>query len=224
MKNISIVMPVFNKVLYTISAINSLCSIPEIELIIIDNASTDNTQEEIKKLNKNNIVYIKNNENLFHSEACNQGYRLASNKTVLFLNNDIKVSSNDWISNLIDKSNDYIVSPTMGQLDDKLNFVREANEELKGYSYLSGWCISSSKDNWNKLDIDGTGQIWNEKYPFYFNDVDLSFRARKANVPLKVIGLPIGHFKKVSAKQLNIPKLYAEGREVFLKDWKHLMK
>ena len=72
----------------------------------------------------------------------------------------------------------------MGQLDDRLNYVREANMYLDGNSYMSGWCIASSKENWNKLDISD-GQIWNEKYPMYFNDTDLSFRARKLGIHLR---------------------------------------
>ena len=41
----------------------------------------------------------------------------------------------------------------MGQLDNNLNFVQEANKVLPGKSYLSGWCIAASKDIWNKLEI-----------------------------------------------------------------------
>ena len=54
----------------------------------------------------------------------------------------------------------------------------------------------------------------------YFNDTDLSFRARKLGIKLEVIQLPdVIHFGKISSKQLDVNKLYNEGRKVFLKDW-----
>jgi len=48
----------------------------------------------------------------------------------------------------------------------------------------------------------------------------LSFRARQKQIALNVIAVPeVAHFGKVSAAQINIPKLYQEGRKVFLKKW-----
>jgi len=235
-KLLSIVIPVFNKWNFTKSCLNDLVQLPDDhEIIIIDNASSDETQVEIKKLIDElflkyplgcEIKYVRNEENTFHSKACNQGYLLAEGENVLFLNNDIRVRANHrtWTFTLNAACNpgndiDYgIVGPTMGQLDKGLNFVKEANEQLSGNSYLGGWCIAASKKTWSKLDI-GTGP-WNEAFPFYFNDTDLSFRARQKKIPLTVISMPdVTHFGKVSAAQINIPKLYQEGRKVFLKNW-----
>jgi len=101
-----------------------------------------------------------------------------------------------------------------------LNFVREANQQLTGNCYVGGWCIAANRETWQQLDVNGDGQIWNEDFPFYFNDTDMSFRARLKKIPLTVIAVPeIAHFGKVSAAQINIPKLYQEGRQVFLKKW-----
>ena len=235
-KVLSIVIPVFNKWNFTKSCLNDLSQLPEDhEIIIIDNASSDETPKEIEKLindlrekypSSAGVLYVRNEENTFHSKACNQGFKIASGENVLFLNNDIRVRSNhvSWTFVLNaacnpDNETDYgIVGPTMGQLDKGLNFVKEANEQLSGNSYLGGWCIAASKKTWDKLDM-GSGP-WNEAFPFYFNDTDLSFRARQKKIPLTVISMPeIVHFGKVSAAQINIPKLYQEGRKVFLKNW-----
>jgi GT2 family glycosyltransferase len=100
-----------------------------------------------------------------------------------------------------------------------LNFVKEANAQLEGNSYLGGWCLGAKRETWEKLRIN-ENQIWNEEFPFYFNDTDLSFRARQKKVPITFVASPdIVHFGKVSAAQINIPKLYNEGRQVFLKKW-----
>lgn len=221
---LSIVIPIFNKWNFTKSCLKDLGQLPEDhEIIIIDNASTDETNKEIEKfiteLNaKCSIHYIKNTENTFHSKACNQGAKLATGDYILFLNNDIRVRSNHatWTQQIIEAcdSTNGLVGPTMGLLDKNLNFVKEASEQLTGNSYLGGWCIAARKDVWEKVGF------WNEDFPFYFNDTDLSFRARQKKIPITVVKLAdVTHFGKVSAQQINIPKLYQEGRTVFLKKW-----
>ena len=227
-KAISIVIPVFNKWNFTKSCLNDLARLPEDhEIIIIDNASSDETAVECSKLIDElfikyplgcEIRYVRNEENTFHSKACNQGAHLSLGERILFMNNDIRVRTNysTWTKIIIDAcdTTQGLVGPTMGLLDRDLNFVKEANEQLTGNSYLGGWCIAARKDIWEKVGY------WNEEFPFYFNDTDLSFRARQKQVPLTVIAVPeVAHFGKVSAAQINIPKLYQEGRKVFLKKW-----
>lgn len=226
----SIVIPVFNKWNFTKSCLTDLAQLSDKhEIIIIDNASSDETSKELVSfmvgLNAScGMVPTRNEENTFHSKACNQGFRLSHGDYVCFLNNDIRIKSNhqNWTDALIaacDSTNG-IVGPTMGQLDNKLNFVREANEQLSGNSYLGGWCIAAKRETWEKVKLPNTNQVWNEEFPFYFNDADLSFRARKLGIPLTVAKLPdVVHFGKVSAAQINIPKLYQEGRNVFLRKW-----
>ena len=219
--DLSIIVPVYNKYSFTKSCVEDLLYLDiNNEIIIVDNASTDETQKELEKITNSNFVYIRNNENYFHSKGCNIGYIASKGDSVLFLNNDIKVRGDrrSWTNLIIKSCNDGIIGPTMGQLDDKLNFVREANMHLHGNSYMSGWCVASSKENWNKLDL-GNGQIWNEKYPMYFNDTDLSFRARKLGIPFKVVPVSVAHYGKKSTNPVNIPKLYNAGRKVFISDW-----
>jgi GT2 family glycosyltransferase len=227
---LSIVIPVFNKWNFTKSCLNDLSQLSnEHEIIVIDNASSDETNKEMMELErslqmKDTLVYVRNEENTFHSKACNQGFRIALGENILFLNNDIRVRSNhaNWTKSVIDACNatNGLVGPTMGLLDNDLNFVKESNQQLTGNSYLGGWCIAGKREVWDQLRIGNTKQIWNEEFPFYFNDTDLSFRARQKKVPLTVVSLPdVTHFGKISAAQINIPKLYKEGRQVFIKKW-----
>lgn len=233
MKKLSIVIPIFNKWNFTKSCLNDLAQLPaDHEVVLIDNASSDETQTSVhnhieslvrKHAEGAHIRYIRNEENTFHSKACNQGFRLSDGENVLFLNNDVRVreNHNTWTQAIITAcAKGGIVGPTMGQLDSQLNFVKEANQQLPGNSYLGGWCIAASRETWKKMDVSGGDQIWNEAFPFYFNDTDLSFRARRKGVSLTCIAVPeITHFGKVSAAQINIPKLYNEGRAVFLSKW-----
>jgi GT2 family glycosyltransferase len=235
-KILSIVIPVWNKSHFTKACVTDLSKLPEDhEIIIVDNGSTDDT----KKLLENNsrIVYQCNPENLGFAKACNIGYGLATAPNVLFLNNDIKVRSNheDWTAPLIKWSSQAIVGPTMGQLDDKLNFVQEANRPLPGKSYMGGWCVAASKEIWEQLrikcdrDIIFTDhfdpiaqapQIFSEEFGLaYFEDTDLSFRARKLGIPFQIVEIPVVHFGKQTSAQLNVHKFYSEARQIFIKKW-----
>lgn len=223
---LSIVIPIFNRYKFTKSCLEDLSHLPQDhEIIVVDNGSTDESHEELSK-NKR-IVYIRNDKNLGFAGACNIGYAAASSNNVLFLNNDIKVQSNlsDWTKPLIDDCNKGLVGPTMGLLDKELNFVKESNSFLEGKSYMSGWCLASSKHNFNKLLLNNR-EVFSEEFgKAYFEDTDLSFRARKLGIKFIVVEIPVVHFGKKSSSQLNTHKLYSDARKIFIKKWqKHTLK
>lgn len=222
---LSIVIPCWNKSHFTKACVKDLEQLPaDHEIIIVDNGSTDDTQQMLE--NNPRIVYHRNPENLGFSKACNIGYGLAIAPNVLFLNNDIRVRSNhtDWTAPLLEHCATHLVGPTMGQLDAKLNFVQEANKELSGHSYMSGWCLASSKDNWKKLDISDNNEIFSEEFFAYFEDTDLSFRAKELKIPMKVVAVPVVHFGKQTSSQLNTRVLYQKSRKTFVEKWDQRIK
>ena len=228
-KILSIVIPVFNKFNFTKSCLNDLSHLPsDHEIIIVDNASSDETRQSLK--NSTEIIYLRNDTNLGFAKACNIGYNHAIATNVLFLNNDIRVKSNhsSWTQPLIERCSQGLVGPTMGQLNADLAFVKEANAILSGNSYLSGWCIAASKEIWSKLWIpraetskNTAPQVFSEEFGLaYFEDTDLGFRARQLGIPMQVIDVPVIHFGKQSSKQINTAMLYLQAREIFIKKWK----
>lgn len=227
-KVLSIVIPVYNKFNFTKSCINDLLHLPpDHEIIIVDNASSDETQKTLE--DNKEILYIRNSENLGFAKACNVGYGVSSAPNVLFLNNDIRVKSDKdtWTQILLKHCSQGLVGPTMGQLDAHLNFVQEANRVLPGKSYLSGWCLASSKENFKKLEIarkekDSADypQIFSEEFGLaYFEDTDMGFRARKLGIHSEVVEIPVVHFGKQTSKQLNTAQLYQNARQIFVKKW-----
>lgn len=229
-KILSIVIPVYNKFNFTKSCLNDLLKLPKNhEIIIVDNASSDETLKYFE--DNKEVVYYRNNENLGFAKACNIGYGLSTSPNVLFLNNDIRVQSNheNWTSELIKYCSYGLVGPTMGQLDNNLNFIQEANRILPGKSYMSGWCLASSKDVWAKLAVPRKGplkfhgtppQIFSEEFGIaYFEDTDLSFRARQLDIKMQVVDIPVVHFGKQTSKQLNTYQLYTSARKIFVKKW-----
>lgn len=231
-KVLSIVIPVWNKYNFTKSCLQDLSQLPEDhEIIIVDNGSTDETQSQLE--GNTRIVYQRNAQNLGFAKACNIGYSLATAPNVLFLNNDIRVRSNHagWTADLIKWCPYAMVGPTMGQLDNNLSFVQEADKVLTGKSYMSGWCLAASKDIWQQLEIprteeipgspkEHTPQIFSEEFGLaYFEDTDLSFRARKQGIKFEVVTIPVVHFGKQTSKQLNTHALYTQARQIFIKKW-----
>lgn len=63
------------------------------ETIVIDNASTDGTKEEVQKLKYPNFTFIQNKGNLGFSKGNNVGVKRAKGSYLLFLNPDIEVHS-----------------------------------------------------------------------------------------------------------------------------------
>ncbi len=219
MKQLSIVIPVFNKFNFTKSCLNDLSKLPnDHEIIVVDNASSDETESQLK--DSSEIKYIRNSVNQGFAKACNKGYAESSSENVLFLNNDIRVKENhsNWTQELIKHCPEFLVGPTMGQLAYNFSFVKEANQYLDGLSYMSGWCLASSKSMWKKLDISNN-EIFSEEFFCYFEDTDLSFRARELQIPFKVVDIPVVHFGKISSRQLNTQQLYTSAKEIFFKKW-----
>lgn len=82
------------------------------EIVIVDNNSTDKTQDEIRKIAEEKFHMIKvilNNKNLGYTKACNQGIDSSSGRNILLLNPDTIIEG-DAIKALLDKleSNDKI--------------------------------------------------------------------------------------------------------------------
>lgn len=72
------------------------------EIIIVDNASSDGSNEAFKKLEKENknLKLILNKENLGYAKANNQGIRISKGKYLLLLNSDTLVKKNS-LRNLV---------------------------------------------------------------------------------------------------------------------------
>lgn len=223
---LSIIIPVFNKFNFTKSCLADLSKLSnEHQIIVFDNGSTDETQKELTNWNLYpNFKYIRSEINGGFAFAINRAYEQTDAPNVLMLNNDIRVKNNfsDWTKRLIECCGDSLVGPTMGELNNNFGFIKEANNQLNSkYSYLSGWCLAGSKKIFNKLKINDYVGPMSEEFFCYFEDADMSMRAKQIGIPLKVIDVPVVHFGKVSSKQLNTATLYQKAKIIFTNKWKN---
>jgi GT2 family glycosyltransferase/radical SAM superfamily enzyme YgiQ (UPF0313 family)/tetratricopeptide (TPR) repeat protein len=100
----SIIIPVFNKLELTRQCLTTLASIttmPEYEVIVVDNASSDGTAEFLTELG-GDVQVISNPENYGFAVACNQGANAARGEFLLFLNNDT-IPTDGWLNALVDE-------------------------------------------------------------------------------------------------------------------------
>jgi len=233
---LSIVIPVHNNFNFTKACINDLRRLPkDHEIIIVDNGSskpdkkrkmiTDRTAPYVSMLAKEmeNLVYIRNDENLGFAKASNQGYAASQGEFVMFLNNDIRVKSDHetWTQPIMAAAEDgSLVGPTGGLLDENLKFLREEDKLIDSkYFYMCAWNLTAKKETWEKLKVDDCVGPFIEDWGSYFEDTDLSFRAKELNISFKILPAPVLHFGRMTGKQLGLQQLYAEAHTKFVNKW-----
>lgn len=93
--------------------IEPLANKKDLELIVVDNASTDGSIDNLKKCNYSNLHIIQNNKNLGFGRACNIGAKNASGEIILFLNPDAIISYDVLLrlGNICKQNSPCIISP-----------------------------------------------------------------------------------------------------------------
>ena len=133
-KVIDVIIPSYNA---EVTILNAICSIPirkELNIIIVDDGSTDNTRDIVSKYiksgNVNDIIYY-HQDNKGEAEARNSGLKLSFAKYVIFLDSDDELilsdSDFDVLLNVLNEKNYAIV---MGGYKKNLS-----NGKVKSYNY-----------------------------------------------------------------------------------------
>lgn len=112
MKGLSVIIPSYNTKDMTVKCVTSLehilheSKIPS-EIIVVDNGSTDGTQDALKDLSLPSLYLIHNKENKGFGKANNQGLNIAKGDYILFLNSDVLVDKLLDISSLLEYFHHY---------------------------------------------------------------------------------------------------------------------
>ncbi len=96
---VSVIIPTYNRIQTIERAINSVLNqtFQNFEILIIDDASTDNTSELIKSISDSRLRYHKLSENSGGGAARNKGIELSTGDYLAFLDSD-----DEWKSNMLD--------------------------------------------------------------------------------------------------------------------------
>ena len=197
----------------------------QVEFIIPDNSSTDNSLKLAKKINLPNSIFLIIPNNIGFSAGNNYGLKYASNpRYVLFLNPDTKVEP-DTLAGMIqyfDKHSDidaatcFIKLASTGQLQPESH--RDFPTPINAFLHFTG--ISSRQYFMEYLDYSKVQPInacvgaflmvkqkvgesigwWNEKYFMYGEDLDFCYKLKANNFKLFFVpNYKITHFQGVSS-------------------------
>lgn len=169
----------------------------KLEVIVVDNASTDGTPEKLKEFTrKPTIRLIENRTNLGFAKAVNLGVKKTKSELILITNNDIAFEKNslaELVKTLITKPKVAVVG---GQVYWKNNnqpcvncfrlnpylgyhqFDLSNSDQIRECDWISGSCFLAPK----KLFLNLGG--FDEEYFFYFEDIDFCLKAKRAGYKL----------------------------------------
>lgn len=216
---ISIVIPVYNKSLYTFTCLKSIQEASDssvYEIIVVDDASSDDTFQMLGDIT--GITVIRNAENKGFIQSSNTGVKAAKGRYIVLLNNDTIVTRG-WLDALMHTFRHF---PDAGLVGAKLiypdgrlqeaggvvwqdasawNYGRYDNPDKPEYSYCrtvdycSGACLMIRRQ-----DLIALGSFDEHYSPAYYEDTDLAFRVRKAGKKVYYQpGALIVHFEGVSS-------------------------
>jgi GT2 family glycosyltransferase/glycosyltransferase involved in cell wall biosynthesis len=197
--DVSIIIPVYGQIAYTLNCLDSLFSHVSrysAEIIVVDDCSPDDTGAWLPQLAQ--IRYHRQPRNGGFIESCNTGAALATGNYVLMLNNDTRVVD-FWLDALIASFKQF---PRAGLVGSKMLYADGSLQEAGGIlwrdgsawnygrnddpnrpyyayarqvDYISGCSIALRRADWDRL-----GGFDRYFHPAYCEDADLCMRVRQA--------------------------------------------
>lgn len=196
--DVSIIIPVFNKLELTYHACASIAlshNRASYEVIVVDDASSDRTTE-IEEIIEN-VVVVRNEQNKGFLRSVNTAALSARGKFLIILNNDTEVTSG-WIDEMLAIFEDSKV----GLVGSKLLNLDGSTQEAGGIVWANGqpWNVGRDTNPWTPeynytRDVDyvsgaamciprllweSIGGFSDELAPAYYEDTDLAFKVREA--------------------------------------------
>jgi GT2 family glycosyltransferase len=194
---ISVIIPVYkNKEQLIENLKHNLRFLRECEVIVVNDDPETDLKEDLKTLNQ--VVLIENEANIGFGESVNKGVGKASYKYVMLLNSDVRLRDNSFITVIDDfKSDDSLFAVSFAQQDK--NEVVGKNSIYWEKGFFKHRPAPDLKQGPNAWAEGGSSVIDKEKFmklggfdplfsPFYWEDIDLSYRALK--VKYKIIFSP----------------------------------
>ncbi len=198
-KKVSIIIPNYNGQKHLGACIDSLHRLnfprEDYEIIIVDNASSDNSCEFILSTHPD-VVLIKAEKNLGFASGCNLGITNSLGKYIVLLNNDTRVDPN-WLKELVAVADG---DEAVGIVGSKLLFMQPPHAIQNAMSYLTdrgdggdlgthqpdegqynttrqGMAVCGASMLIKRTLIQDIGAL-DEDFFAYYEDADLCYRTR----------------------------------------------
>lgn len=201
---LSIIIVNFNGRNYLHKCLESIYQFPPnktFEVIVVDNNSTDGSQEMVYQ-QFSQVKLIANKENVGFARANNQGIQLSRAKFILFLNNDTRIlahSLNLLLREIKKRPEIGAIAPALLNEDYSYQLSYGSHPNFKNelwQKYMANfsfkWKIKKKEDDWEKEDDWVSGacflaprdildkvNFFDENFFLYFEDADLCARIRK---------------------------------------------
>ena len=242
---VSIIIPAYNKWRYTLNCLKSIAKNTDgdYEVVVIDDASTDETAEVLSTVKDLNLVT--NKQNMGFVESCNRGARASKGKYILFLNNDTMVTRG-WLPPLLE----VVRREDVGAVGSKLVYPDGTLQEAGGliwndgtgwnygrgddpmepeYSYIRevDYCSGASLIVKREL-FEKVGGFDERFKPAYCEDTDLCFSLRKLGY--KVMYQPMSvvvHFEGITCGtdiSRGIKRYQEINRQKFVEKWSPVLQ
>ena len=239
----SVIVPCFGQLAYTRRCVASLMAYTRApwELVAVDNGSTDGTGAYLAGVADAasvTVTVIANAENRGFPAACNQGIAAARGEYIVLLNNDAVVTDG-WLDQLAALAeatpsigmagpmSNYASPPQLvadvpyDDLAEMHRFAARWRDEKRGKwlaaEKLSGFCLLIKR-----CVIDAVGGL-DERFGLgFFDDDDLSLRARRAGFELAVaLDLFVHHFgsRTFAGSGIDAGALLGENQARFEAKW-----
>ena len=243
----SIIIPVFDKVEYTFQCLRSLMrevDLNETEVIVVDNASRDETRQMLSYLG-DFVRVIENEESMSFVDACNQGAGAARGEYLVFLNNDTVVRPG-WLKRLVETiESDPSVGAVGSMFLDPHGLIQEAGAIIwrTGEAFHYGWGKSPEDRRYNfarevdycsgasllvrKELFDRLGGFDRRYVPAHYEDADLCFGVR--SLGYKVVYQPMSRlvrYESITAgtdTQTGYKQFQTINREKFYEKWREVL-
>ena len=141
---VSVIIPTYNRSFLILRAVHSVLNqtYSDLECIVVDDCSTDNTKQVIESIDDERLVYLRHNVNNHASAARNTGIKQAKGQLIAFLDSD-----DEWLPEKLAKQVQLIQSLPekvgmvycwMDYYDENFKVIKEHHPTLKGrvFSYL----------------------------------------------------------------------------------------
>ncbi len=227
---VSIIIPVYNKLEYTAQCLQSIVKnlsdaisprarreAIAVEIIIVNDCSTDNTQSSLQDIE--GLILINNENNLGFIHSCNKGAAKAEGTYLYFLNNDTEIHP-DSIESLLEVIEQ---DEEVGAVGSKLVYPQGSLQEAGGIIWqdASGWNYGRNDNPYDpkynylretdycsgaslmvkKSAFEALNGFERDFAPAYYEDTDLCFAIRH-QLGLKVMYQPksvITHYEGISS-------------------------
>jgi len=194
MKSVSVVIPNYKNLplIKHLPAVIKAC--PDAEIIVVDDASPDNTVTYLKK-HFPEVKVVANKTNQRFAVSCNIGFKAATKDIVILINSDVAPKKN-FLKPLVNHFKDPKVFSVgcleiqrlngkkdisgKNQCQFKRGFLIHSASKINSFTKTTTNCWTSGGsmacDRKKYLEIGGMDKLFK---PAYWEDIDLSWRARE---------------------------------------------